>query len=188
MVCALGETDLVVVDLIEQLPALGFHMLVQWGAIVSPPPLLPLHAWELGKQLPPNSELFCVPPTGGHSIDSPEPIFGLVVAGLVDPAHVTRNSAAQAGDVLILTKPLGVGVMTTALKKGVLPDAGYDEVCCVSLTSFSVLIQWQGRLCCNRPASKQFAMHFSWQQTLSATAAWVQGLFLCHVWHRHSMP
>lgn len=70
----------------------------------------------------------CLASTGGHSIDSPEPIFGLVVAGLVDPARVKRNSAAHAGDVLILTKPLGVGVMTTALKKGVLPDAGYEEV------------------------------------------------------------
>lgn len=46
----------------------------------------------------------------------------------MDPARVTRNSSAQAGDVLVLTKPLGVGVMTTALKKGVLPDAGYQEV------------------------------------------------------------
>lgn len=69
-----------------------------------------------------------IPLAGGHSIDSPEPIFGLVVAGVVDPARVTRNSAARAGDVLVLTKPLGVGVMTTALKKGLLPDEGYAEV------------------------------------------------------------
>ena len=67
---------------------------------------------------------------GGHSIDSPEPIFGLVVAGLVDPSLVRRNSGAQTGDVLILTKPLGVGVMTTALKKGLLSEAGYSEVRC----------------------------------------------------------
>jgi selenide,water dikinase len=66
---------------------------------------------------------------GGHSIDSPEPIFGLVVAGIVDPARVARNSAAKAGDLLLLTKPLGVGVMTTALKKGLLPPEGYTEVC-----------------------------------------------------------
>lgn len=69
-----------------------------------------------------------IPLAGGHSIDSPEPIFGLVVTGVVDPQLVKRNSAAQAGDVLILTKPLGVGVMTTALKKGLLPPEGYDEV------------------------------------------------------------
>jgi selenide,water dikinase len=49
-------------------------------------------------------------------------------SGIVDPAHLKRNSSAQEGDVLILTKPLGIGVMTTALKKGVLPDEGYEEV------------------------------------------------------------
>lgn len=69
-----------------------------------------------------------IPLAGGHSIDSPEPIFGLVVAGIVDPARVARNSAAQAGDLLLLSKPLGVGVMTTALKKGLLPPEGYTEV------------------------------------------------------------
>ncbi|WIA18974.1 hypothetical protein OEZ85_003642 [Tetradesmus obliquus] len=69
-----------------------------------------------------------IPLAGGHSIDSLEPIFGLVVAGIVDPARVARNSAAQAGDLLLLSKPLGVGVMTTALKKGLLPPEGYAEV------------------------------------------------------------
>lgn len=51
-----------------------------------------------------------------------------MVAGIVDPARVARNSAAQAGDLLLLSKPLGVGVMTTALKKGLLPPEGYAEV------------------------------------------------------------
>ncbi|MDX2270830.1 MAG: selenide, water dikinase SelD [Cyanobacteriota bacterium] len=69
-----------------------------------------------------------IPLAGGHSIDSPEPIFGLVAAGLVDPAAVCRNATTQAGDMLILTKPLGIGVMTTALKKGQLSEAGYQEV------------------------------------------------------------
>lgn len=72
-----------------------------------------------------------IPLAGGHSIDSPEPIFGLVVAGLVDPAQVRRNATAQAGDVLILTKPLGIGIMTTALKKGQLSPSGYDQVLAV---------------------------------------------------------
>ena len=59
---------------------------------------------------------------GGHSIDSPEPIFGLAVTGRVDIKHLLTNSGARPGDVLYLTKPLGVGVLTTAEKKGLLSD------------------------------------------------------------------
>lgn len=69
-----------------------------------------------------------IPLAGGHSIDSPEPIFGLVAAGLVDPQILRRNATAQPGDDLILTKPIGIGVMTTALKKERLSDGGYAEV------------------------------------------------------------
>ncbi|WP_417513152.1 selenide, water dikinase SelD [Marinobacter sp.] len=54
---------------------------------------------------------------GGHSIDSPEPIFGLAVTGQVATNRIIRNSAARAGDLLYLTKPLGVGILTSALKK-----------------------------------------------------------------------
>lgn len=57
---------------------------------------------------------------GGHSIDSPEPIFGLAVTGIVNTAQIKKNSSAQAGCQLFLTKPLGIGVLTTAEKKGVL--------------------------------------------------------------------
>jgi selenide,water dikinase len=66
-----------------------------------------------------------VPVAGGHSIDSVEPIYGLVALGLVDPDHVLTNRGAQAGDVLILTKRLGVGVLSAAFKSGWLDDAGY---------------------------------------------------------------
>lgn len=55
---------------------------------------------------------------GGHSIDAPEPIFGLAVTGIVSTEHVKRNASAQAGCKLFLTKPLGIGVLTTAEKKG----------------------------------------------------------------------
>lgn len=55
---------------------------------------------------------------GGHSIDAPEPIFGLAVTGIVDVVRVKKNSAAQAGCELFLTKPLGIGILTTAEKKG----------------------------------------------------------------------
>ena len=55
---------------------------------------------------------------GGHSIDSPEPIFGLAVTGIIDTEKVKRNATAQAGCHLYLTKPLGIGVLTTAEKQG----------------------------------------------------------------------
>lgn len=66
-----------------------------------------------------------IPIAGGHTIDSVEPIYGLVVMGLVHPSKVKKNSAARAGDVLVLGKPLGVGVLSAALKKGVLGEEGY---------------------------------------------------------------
>ena len=57
---------------------------------------------------------------GGHSIDSPEPIFGLAVNGLADIKNIKQNNTAKKGDLLFLTKPLGVGILTTAEKKGLL--------------------------------------------------------------------
>lgn len=66
-----------------------------------------------------------IPLAGGHSIDSVEPIYGLVGIGLVDPKHLKRNADAQAGDVLILGKPLGVGILSAALKKELLDASGY---------------------------------------------------------------
>jgi len=61
---------------------------------------------------------------GGHSIDAPEPFFGLAVTGEVRRPHLKRNDTARAGDMLYLTKPLGVGILSTALKRGQLPEAG----------------------------------------------------------------
>jgi len=65
---------------------------------------------------------------GGHSIDSPEPIYGLVALGVVHPDQVKKNSEAKEGDLLILGKGLGVGVMAAALKKGALSDKGYAQM------------------------------------------------------------
>jgi selenide,water dikinase len=59
---------------------------------------------------------------GGHSIDSPEPIFGLAVNGIVSIENIKQNNTAQVGDVLFLTKKIGVGILTTAEKKGLLKD------------------------------------------------------------------
>ncbi len=69
-----------------------------------------------------------IPIAGGHTIDSVEPIYGLVVLGLVHPSKVKRNADAKAGDVLVLGKPLGVGVLSAALKKGVLGEEGYKAM------------------------------------------------------------
>jgi len=69
-----------------------------------------------------------IPIAGGHSIDSPEPIYGLVALGLVHPDHVRRNDRAREGDVLVLGKPLGVGVLSAALKKGELDAHGYRQM------------------------------------------------------------
>lgn len=66
-----------------------------------------------------------IPIAGGHTIDSVEPIYGLVALGLVEPSRVKRNAGALPGDLLVLGKPLGVGVMSAALKKGALGAAGY---------------------------------------------------------------
>ncbi|WP_153101942.1 selenide, water dikinase SelD [Paraburkholderia hayleyella] len=66
-----------------------------------------------------------IPIAGGHSIDSVEPIYGLAALGLVHPQHVKRNATAQAGDVLVLGKALGVGVLAAALKQNQLDAAGY---------------------------------------------------------------
>jgi selenide, water dikinase len=69
-----------------------------------------------------------IPIAGGHSIDSVEPIYGLAAMGVVNPRNVKRNSTAKAGDALVLGKPLGVGILSAALKKGQLTAAGYEAM------------------------------------------------------------
>jgi selenide,water dikinase len=69
-----------------------------------------------------------IPVAGGHSIDSPEPIYGLAVIGLCRPEQIRRNSGARPGDALILTKGLGVGVYSAAIKKQALDAVGYEEM------------------------------------------------------------
>lgn len=66
-----------------------------------------------------------IPIAGGHSIDASEPIYGLVVIGVVDPAHIKRNNSARAADLLVLGKGLGVGIFSAALKKDALPAEAY---------------------------------------------------------------
>jgi selenide,water dikinase len=86
-----------------------------------------------------------IPVAGGHSIDALEPIYGLAVTGLVDPRHVKRNDGACAGDVLVLGKPLGIGVYSAALRKGRLSE-----------THYAVMVDSTTRL--NTPGAKLGAM------------------------------
>jgi selenide,water dikinase len=69
-----------------------------------------------------------IPVAGGHSIDSVEPIYGLAVIGIIDPKNLKKNATAKAGDVLVLGKPLGVGIYSAALKKEKLDAAGYEQM------------------------------------------------------------
>lgn len=69
-----------------------------------------------------------IPVAGGHSIDTAEPIYGLAVIGTCRPEQLRRNSGARAGDALILTKPIGVGIYANALRKGALDAEGYAQM------------------------------------------------------------
>ncbi|MDQ0428713.1 selenide,water dikinase [Planomicrobium stackebrandtii] len=71
---------------------------------------------------------------GGHSIDDQEPKFGLSVTGTIHPDRIRSNAGAKAGDRLILTKPIGVGILTTAIKQGILEQEDLDEVMKVMAT------------------------------------------------------
>src|SRR5687767_11632648 len=69
-----------------------------------------------------------IPIAGGHSIDSPEPMYGLVALGLAHPDRILRNDRAKAGELLIIGKALGVGIMSAALKKGELRPKAYEQM------------------------------------------------------------
>jgi selenide,water dikinase len=73
-----------------------------------------------------------IPIAGGHTIDSVEPIYGLVALGLVHPARVKKNASARVGDRLVLGKPIGVGVLSAALKKEQLDAAAYAQMMAVT--------------------------------------------------------
>ncbi|MEO7960577.1 MAG: selenide, water dikinase SelD [Ginsengibacter sp.] len=99
---------------------------------------------EIAQQVIEGSRSICkeagIALAGGHSIDSPEPIFGLAVNGLIQKDHIKQNNNAQLGDLLFLTKPLGVGILTTAEKKGLLlgKDKGIAAKQMMQLNSIGV--------------------------------------------------
>ncbi len=109
--------------------AMGGHPIMALAIVGMPLDKLPV---EVIRRILAGGESVCasagIPIAGGHSIDVLEPIYGLVGLGLVHPERIKRNDRAQAGDVLILGKPLGVGILSAALKKGKLTDAGYAQM------------------------------------------------------------
>jgi selenide,water dikinase len=111
---------------ISDVYAMGGTPIMALALVGMPIDKLPIET--IGKILA-GGELICaeagIPVAGGHTIDSVEPIYGLVVMGLVHPDRIKRNSHAKAGDKLILGKPLGVGILSAALKKGALDAQGY---------------------------------------------------------------
>lgn len=111
---------------ISDVYAMGGQPLFALALVGMPVSQIPL---EVIRKILEGGESVCaragVPIAGGHTIDSVEPIYGLVAIGLVDPRNIKRNSGARPGDHLILGKPLGVGIYSAAIKKGRLDAAGY---------------------------------------------------------------
>jgi selenide,water dikinase len=111
---------------ISDIYAMGARPIFALALVGMPLDKLPLEV--IGRVLA-GGESICaeagIPIAGGHSIDVLEPIYGLVALGIVHPEKIKKNSTARSGDVLILGKPLGVGILSAALKKGKLSDAGY---------------------------------------------------------------
>ena len=114
---------------ISDVYAMGGQPLFALALVGMPVSQIPL---EVIRKILEGGESVCaragIPIAGGHTIDSVEPIYGLVAIGLVDPRNLKRNSGARVGDKLVLGKPIGVGVMSAALKKGKLDDAGYKAM------------------------------------------------------------
>jgi selenide,water dikinase len=111
---------------ISDVYAMGGQPLFALALVGMPVNQLPL---EVIRKILEGGESVCaragIPIAGGHTIDSVEPIYGLVAIGLVDPRNLKRNAGARPGDKLVLGKPLGVGIYSAALKKGRLDAAGY---------------------------------------------------------------
>ncbi|HEV2228404.1 MAG TPA: selenide, water dikinase SelD [Steroidobacteraceae bacterium] len=109
--------------------AMGGRPILALALLAMPVKVLPA---EVLREVLRGGETVCaqagIPIAGGHSIDSVEPIYGLAALGLVHPGHVRRNCSARADDALILGKPLGVGILSAALKKGALEAEGYRQL------------------------------------------------------------
>jgi selenide,water dikinase len=86
-----------------------------------------------------------IPLAGGHSVDSTEPIFGLAVTGIVDKKNLKKNNTAEEGDLIFLTKPLGVGILSTAQKRGLLKDE-FLKIMVKQMTSLNKIGEELGKI------------------------------------------
>jgi selenide,water dikinase len=104
---------------------------------------------ELAQQVIEGGRSVCaeagIPLAGGHSIDSPEPIFGLAVSGIVNKKDLKKNNSAREGDLLLLTKPLGVGILSTAQKRGLLKKE-HLQVMIAQMTSLNRIGEELGKI------------------------------------------
>jgi selenide,water dikinase len=114
---------------ISDVYAMGGKPLVAIAILAWPVDKLPA---EVAQQVIEGARSICaeagIPLAGGHSIDNAEPIFGLAVTGIADLKHIKTNNGAREGDVLILTKPLGIGVFSTAQKRGLIDAGDYESM------------------------------------------------------------
>ena len=114
---------------ISDVYAMGGQPLFALALVAMPVARLPL---DTIRRILEGGESVChragIPVAGGHSVDSVEPIYGLVAIGLVDPQHVKRNADAKPGDLIVLGKALGVGLYGAAIKKQQVTDAQYREL------------------------------------------------------------
>ncbi len=114
---------------ISDVYAMGGQPLFALALLGMPVNVMPM---EMIQKITSGGESVCaeagIPIAGGHSIDTVEPIYGLVVIGLVHPDKIKRNSGARAGDILILGKPLGVGILSAALKQEKISAEGYARM------------------------------------------------------------
>jgi selenide,water dikinase len=131
---------------ISDVYAMGGKPLLAIAVLGWPVEKLPV---ELAQKIIDGGRTICneagIPLAGGHSIDSPEPIFGLAVTGIVNKENLKKNNSAEEGDLIFLTKPLGVGILSTAQKRGLLKE-GHLQIMIDQMTTLNKIGEALGKI------------------------------------------
>jgi len=131
---------------ISDVYAMGGKPLLAIAVLGWPVEKLPV---ELAQKIIDGGRTICheagIPLAGGHSIDSPEPIFGLAVTGIVNKEDLKKNNTAEEGDLIFLTKPLGVGILSTAQKRGLLQEE-FLQVLVTQMTTLNKIGEELGKI------------------------------------------